>query len=159
MDRCKLEYMIKRLDLKEQKEMIRLIDPFENYLFNEKISKFLLEPETDDIDILFHIGPAHAIYYSICVWCDDQEFIEPYRKDKESELEEIKSKYINQYKLINELCIKNNTYPFFKDPTNIRECEKTRLDIVRIKPEELINEFFGVDSLIDYEPPFYNSKE
>ena len=73
----------------------------------------------------------------------------------EQEVKEIKEEYINQYRLINELCIKNNTYPFFKDPSNIKECEKTRLDIVRIIPEQIINKYFNVDSLRDYKPPIY----
>ena len=66
------------------------------------------------------------------------------------------NEYIELYKSINEFCIKNNTYPFFKDPTNVSECEKTRLDIVKIVPEEYLNKFFGVDSLCEYEPPIYN---
>ena len=48
---------------------------------------------------------------------------------------------ISKYRKINELCIKNNIYPFFKDPTNICESEKTRLDLVEIMPEEIINKF------------------
>ena len=52
--------------------------------------------------------------------------------------------------------IKNNTYPFFKDPTNLVECEKTRLDLVRMVPEKIINEFFSVENFGDYYPPKYN---
>lgn len=51
---------------------------------------------------------------------------------------------------------KNNNFPFFKDPTNVSECEKIRLDIVKIIPEEYINKFFGVSGLYEYEPPRYN---
>ena len=65
------------------------------------------------------------------------EILELIRSEKSNK--EIKEQFINQYKLINELCKNNNTYPFFKDPTNIAECEKTRLDLVRIIPEEIIN--------------------
>ena len=74
----------------------------------------------------------------------------------EREVIEVKEKAIAQYKLINELCIENNTPPFFEDPTNIGECEKTRLDIVRIIPETILNEFFGVESIGYYEPPKLN---
>ena len=74
------------------------------------------------------------------------------------DIERCKKHFIYQYELINELCIKNNAYPFFKDPTNVSECEKTRLDIVKIIPEEIINDFFGVESIIEYEPPKYNGE-
>ena len=86
---------------------------------------------------------------------EDSELARLSKMDMEKEVKEIKEQFINQYKLINELCIQNNTYPFFKDPTNIAECEKTRLDLVRIIPEEIINKFYGVESLGDFEPPKY----
>ena len=152
MDRCKLEYMIKRFDFNEKKRIIMEMDPYGDYKFKKDISRYLLNPDTKDEDVLMYIGPYTTMYF---VSNKDDEF----KELMEQELEEIKEEYINQYKLINELCIKNNTYPFFKDPTNIKECEKTRLDIVRIIPEEIINKFFNVDSLRDYEPPMYKKKE
>ena len=158
MDRCKLEYMIKNFDFNEKKKIIKEMDPYGDYLFCKDICKFLINPDTEDVDILFFIGPCHMLYYNVCSCESDPDIIELYRQDKEKELQEIKEKYINQYKLINDLCVKNNTYPFFKDPTDIKECEKTRVDIVKIIPENILNEFFGVDSLRDYEPPIYNSK-
>lgn len=152
MDRCKLEYMIKRFDFNEKKRIIMEMDPYGDYKFKKDISRYLLNPDTKDEDVLMYIGPYTTMYF---VSNKDDEF----KELMEQELEEIKEEYINQYKLINELCIKNNTYPFFEDPTNIKECEKTRLDIVRIIPEEIINKFFNVDSLRDYEPPMYKKKE
>ena len=152
MDRCKLEYMIKRFDFNEKKKIIQEMDPYGDYKFKKDISRYLLDPDTKDEDVLMYIGPYTTMYF---VSNKDDEF----KELMEQELEEIKEEYINQYKLINELCIKNNTYPFFKNPTNIKECEKTRLDIVRIIPEEIINKFFNVDSLRDYEPPMYKKKE
>ena len=152
MDRCKLEYMIKRFDFNEKKRIIMEMDPYGDYKFKKDISRYLLDPDTKDEDVLMYIGPYTTMYF---VSNKDDEF----KELMEKELEEIKEEYINQYKLINELCIKNNTYPFFEDPTNIKECEKTRLDIVRIIPEEIINKFFNVDSLRDYEPPMYKKKE
>lgn len=77
----------------------------------------------------------------------------------EKEVQELKEKAVAQYKLINEICIENNAVPFFKDPTNISECEKNRLDIVKILPEGIINKFFGVDSIGDYEPPKYSDSK
>lgn len=152
MDRCKLEYMIKRFDFNEKKRIIMEMDPYGDYKFKKDISRYLLNPDTKDEDVLMYIGPYTTMYF---VSNKDDEF----KELMEKELEEIKEEYINQYKLINELCIKNNTYPFFEDPTNIKECEKTRLDIVRIIPEKIINKFFKVDSLRDYEPPMYKKKE
>lgn len=152
MDRCKLEYMIKRFDFNEKKRIIMEMDPYGDYKFKKDISRYLLNPDTKDEDVLMYIGPYTTMYF---VSNKDDEF----KELMEQELEEIKEEYINQYKLINELCIKNNTYPFFEDPTDIKECEKTRLDIVRIIPEKIINKFFKVDSLRDYEPPMYKKKE
>ena len=54
--------------------------------------------------------------------------------------------------------MQNDTYPFFNDPDNIKECEKTRQDLLAIKPEEIVNAFFGVDSIREYEPPKYKCK-
>ena len=152
MDRCKLEYMIKRFDFNEKKRMIIEIDPYGDYKIKKDISRYFLNPDTKEEDVLMYIGPYTTMYF---VSNKDDEF----KELMEQELEEIKEEYINQYKLINELCIKNNTYPFFEDPTDIKECEKTRLDIVRIIPEKIINKFFKVDSLRDYEPPMYKKKE
>ena len=135
MDRCKLEYMIKKFDFKEKKKIIQLMDPYGDYAFKKDISRFLLDPETTDEEILNQLP---IIMY--------------FPEEKEPFINE----YIELYKSINEFCIKNNAYPFFKDPTNVSECEKTRLDIVKIIPEELINDFFGVNSIRDYEPPIYN---
>ena len=135
MDRCKLEYMIKNFDFKEKKKMIVLMDPYGDYEFKKDISNFLLDPNTTDYYILNNLP-----------------ILNYFPEEKEPFL----NKYIDLYKTINELCIKNNTYPFFKDPTNVSECEKTRLDIVKIIPEKYINEYFGVGSLGEYDPPRYN---
>ena len=158
MDRCKLEYMIKRFDFKEKKKIICEMDPYQDYMFGKDISRFLLNPDTRDMEIIRFIGPSCMIYFCACEYGEDSEILQAYKMDMEREIEEIKEKYIAQYRKINELCIANGTYPFFKDPTNIAECERTRLDIVKIIPEEIINKFFGVESLRDYEPPKYNGE-
>ena len=137
MDRCKLEYMFKRFDFTEKKKMIVLIDPYGDYEFKKDISRFLLNPNTTDENILINLP--------LIMYFPDEK--EPFI-----------NKYIDLYRSINELCIKNNTYPFFKDPTNVMECEKTRLDIVKIIPEEILNKFFGVNNLGEYEPPRYNGE-
>ena len=138
MDRCKLEYMYKRFDFNEKKKMIQLIDPFGDYEFRNYISRFLLDPNTTDENILVNL---------------------PLLQYFPEEKEEFINKYIDLYKSINELCIKNNTYPFFKDPNNVIECEKTRLDIVKIIPENILNDFYGVESIRYYEPPIYNEEK
>lgn len=129
--------MIKRFDFKEKKRMIVLMDPYGDYEFKKDISRFLLDPDTTDLEILINLP-----------------LLQYFPEEKEPFL----NKYIDLYKSINELCIKNNTYPFFKDPTNVSECEKTRLDIVKIIPEQYINEYFGVGSLGEYEPPLYKDE-
>jgi hypothetical protein len=73
--------------------------------------------------------------------------------------EELIQEAITKYQNINELCIKKNTYPFFRNPTNIKECEEIRLDLVKIIPEELLNEFFCVEHIRFYKPPLYNDNE
>lgn len=65
MDRCKLEYMYKNLEFEEKKKLVRLMDPNADYEFRKYMSRFLVNPETDDIDILFLIGPYHTLYYTI----------------------------------------------------------------------------------------------
>ena len=154
MDRCKLEYMIKNFDFKERKKVIKEIDPYFDYFFKKDLSNFLVNPDTNDIEILKYVGPCTMLYYVVLE--NDSEMVSLYKDDMEREISEVKEKAIAQYKLINELCVKNNTPPFFKDPTNVGECEKTRLDIVKIIPEKILNEFFGVESIRYYEPPKLN---
>ena len=55
MDRCKLEYMFKRFDFTEKKKMIVLIDPYGDYEFKKDISRFLLNPNTTDENILINL--------------------------------------------------------------------------------------------------------
>ena len=88
---------------------------------------------------------------------DENQYYEILKKVTDPEFfTQLKDEIDTLYKSINEFCIKNNAYPFFKDPTNVSECEKTRLDLVRIIPEKIINEFFSVENFGDYYPPKYN---
>ena len=155
MDRCKLEYMIKNFDIKEKKKMIQLIDPYGDYMFKKSVSKYLENPDTTDPDVLIYVAPLASYYYTEILY-NDIESAKMHKMEAEKEIADVKQQFINQFKLINDLCIKNNTYPFFKDPTNLVECEKTRLDLVRIIPEKIINEFFSVENFGDYYPPKYN---
>ena len=154
MDRCKLEYMIKAFDFKEKKRIIQEMDPYGDYFFKKDLSRFLVDPNTTDVEILKYVGPYSLLYYVVLdAGIEDAAL---YRGNMEKEVEEVIASAIAQYKLINQICIENNAIPFFKDPTNVSECEKTRLDIVKIIPEEILNVFFGVESIRDYDPPKYN---
>lgn len=53
MYRCKLEYMLKNVDIKEKNKMIELIDPRGVYEFREDISSLLLDPDKTDSNILY----------------------------------------------------------------------------------------------------------
>ena len=133
MDRCKLEYLIKNFDIKEKKEIIREMDPCGTYFLKKHCSAFLLNPD----------DPYLLEYFQ------ELEYF-PEMKD------EIIQEAIIHYKKVNDLCINNNTYPFFKNPTNFKECEETRLDLVKMIPKEILNEFFGVKHIRYYEPPKYS---
>ena len=58
-------------------------------------------------------------------------------------------------KILDVLCINKNLTPFFTDSTNIMECERQRLDLVNNFTEEILNEFFGVKSIREFEPKKY----
>lgn len=136
MKRCKLEYMIRGIPLLEQKKIIYLIDyKGENFFYARK-SEFLLDMDNPSILENF------------------PEFLL---------VPEFKQDYINEaikeYEKINELCISNNIYPIFENPNNVKECERTRLDITKFVEEEELNAFFDVSCIRDYVPPIYNKKD
>ena len=151
MDRCKLEYLIKPLSIDNKKKMVRLMDPYGDYKFNSDISKFLVNTKTEDKDILMYVGPYHLLYIVSCEHDNEAE----YRDLKDKEYQEIIEEYQNIYKAINEFCKVNKIMPFFKDPMDVEECEKTRLDLVDIIPESIINKFYGVESIRDFVSPEY----
>ncbi len=137
MDRCKLDYIFKNFNAMQKKRMVQEIDPFGVYMFNEFICKFLKDPDTTDKDIL----------------C----FIPGWRNPKH--IETCKERYRDQYKKINDICIHNNIAPFFKNPNNIKESELTRLDLIKLVPEENLNKFYGVKDYWSYEPPTHNEEK
>lgn len=62
------------------------------------------------------------------------------------------NRYINEnenyesiFREINQICIDNETFPLFKDPSNIEECFKIRNDLVMPREIKELNDFFGVD--------------
>lgn len=134
MQRSKLEYLTKNLQHKSKLDLIEKIDPNNDYDFDLLAEKFLREPDTKDPFILLAI-PNYM----------DPTFVEKY-----------KQKYVKKFEEINELCIKNKIKPFFKDPTNLRECELTREDLCEQVYESELNEYFNVKSFRDYDPPVYD---
>ena len=148
MDRCKLEYMIKRFDFNEKKRIIMEIDPYGDYKFKKNISRYLLDPDTKDEDVLMFVGPYTTMYF---VSNKDDEF----KELMEHELEEIKEEYINQYKLINELCIKNNTYQeaivwrdevlvAMKDLRKVVDILETKVDVKYWPMPTYVDLLFGI---------------
>lgn len=133
MNRSKLEYFIKNLMEYKKKEIIEEIDPNGDFKFDHLTIEFLKNPDTTDPFVLLAV-PNYM----------DPTFVEAY-----------KQKYVKQFELINDLCIKNNIYPFFKDPTNLVESELTREEICEQVHESILNEFFNVKSFREYQPPIY----
>ena len=141
MDRSKFEYLTKYVfrNCGEDKwwELKETVDLENKYEFNFLIVKFLKNPDTTDENILIAI-PNY---------------------ENSVNIEECKQKYIKIFKRINALCIECKIYPFFKNPSDLRESEITREDLCRQVPEEKLNNFFGVESFYDYNPPVYEPEE
>ena len=133
---CKLEYMIKNIDLISRKELIALIDKDSLFHFHR-----------------VHIDDLEEFKQRKPVYCEENEawsYKCAKRRDKELRL-----KYKGIFERINDICINNHTYPIFKDPSNIEECLKLRENLLRIYDEETLNDFFHVNTFYEYEPPKY----
>ncbi len=130
-----MEYRIKRFDIKEQRKLLAEIDLYGRRFFTPECSRFLLNPSDE---LLFEYFPEFEFF--------------PEMQEERIQVA------ISKYKAINELCIRNNTCPLFDDPEAVAECEKTRLELVRIVPEEILNAYFGVTSIREYEPPIYRAE-
>lgn len=135
---CKLEYMIKNIDIKPWKRLVFLIDKDSQFEFHEYYIEKLKEFKKRI--------PVEGDSKNIEVW--------RYKNAKRSD-QQLRLQYENIFKEINQICIENRTYPIFKDPSNIEECLETRKDLLAIKDEKVINEFFGVNSFTEYTPPIY----
>ena len=133
MERCKLEYAIKNLPEFKKGKFIEEVDPNGDYEFDFLVAKFLRNPDTKDPFILLAV-PNYT----------DPAFVEAY-----------KQKYIKKFEKINQMCIENRIYPFFKNPKDLAECEATREDLCELECESVLNAFFGVERFRDYNPPIY----
>ena len=135
MIRCKLEYMIKHIDIKKRKRLVFLFDKdscFEFHKVNiDRLEKFKnMEPKYGD--------DVEAILYEVAIDMD----------------KELRNKYKEIFTEINQICVECNTYPIFEDPSNIEDCLVLRKEILKEYDEEVTNKFFNTNSLRDYEPPY-----
>ena len=137
MDRSKLEYLLKNLSIKDKNEIIVEIDPDGDYAFGFLVKKFLKNPDSNDPFVLLALPDP-----------DDPACIEAF-----------KQKYVKQFEKINALCIKHKIYPFFDNPQDLPASELKREDLCCQVHESWINEFFGVESFYDYNPPVYEPEE
>ena len=97
MDRCKLEYMIKRFEFKEKKRIIQEMDPYADYFFNKDLSNFLVNPDTEDMEILKYVGPYSLMYY-IAFLNEDSELDSLYKVNNYNNTIQIPCKLMQQTK-------------------------------------------------------------
>ena len=130
-----LDYLTRGIEWNARQKLIDMFDPHSNtMLFNFLIVKFLKDPYTTNEFKLLAI-PNH----------EDPAVVEGVRQ-----------KYRQYFASINEACIANGIYPFFKDPNDLKACESMREFLIREWPEWLMNERFKVDSYYRYTPPAYD---
>lgn len=136
---CKLEYMIKNIDILPRKRLVFLFDKDSYYDFHEY--------EIEKLEEFKKREPVYGDSKDYKVWS--------YKCAKRSD-EELRKKFEGIFTEINQICMDNHTYPIFEDPSNIEECLKIRKDLLRVYDgEEELNKFFGVERFFDYEPPRY----
>ena len=133
MDRRKLEYMIKNFSTSAKDEVLQHFDINGIYEFHSLARDFLLNPDTKDIYTLSFI-PANY---------------------KPINIENTKLKYTLIFTRINEIFIENNAFPVFDNPKDLTKSELTRRDIIKKQSEKVLNNYFGVDSFYNYNPPEY----
>ena len=134
MIRCKLEYLIKNIEIQSRKRLIFLFDKDSQFEFHRVRTRSIEEFKNSQYDLT---DECQRIMYEV-------------EKDKD---ESLRKEYENIFKEINEICIDNNTYPIFNDPTNTEECLKLREDLLKEYNEEDIKKFFDGKTLRNYEPP------
>lgn len=134
MIRCKLEYLIKNIDIIPRKRLIFLFDKDSQFEFHRVHTKSIEEFKNKQYDL-----------------SDEYQRI-MYEVEKETN-ESLRDKYKGIFNEINQICIENNTYPIFDDPSNIEKCLQLREDLLRVYDEKIIKKFFDGKTLRDYEPP------
>lgn len=134
MNRRKIDYMLKNMPIDEEKKLLAMIDIEGHNAFNSNICDFLIDPTQKDVVVLAMIPGALMGQENI------YNFI---------------SSYVDKFKSINELCVKNKIYPLFDNPNNVAESVETREDILDSVPEAELNVFFKTESYDAYQPPVY----
>ncbi len=148
--RCKLEYYLKEFDVKDSKAIIYRIyrDSWGEggEMFYRSFIPWIENPDSNDTRILDCVGLG--VYKEIF----GEEKLEERREEKKRE-------YRNIFRYVNYLCRKNHAKELFSDPTDIARCEKERQDLVAGRFESDLNQFFGVNSFVEYYPPRYEYEE
>ena len=143
MNVSKLDYLLKNLSVADKNKFIVEMDPNGEYEFSFLDVEFLKNPDSKDPFVLIAIpGYCPDLEYDSCL----------------SLVEEYKQKFIKIFENINNLCLKHKIKPFFKDPTNVVECELTREDLCAEVHESVLNKFFKTKSYYDYYPPLYEEE-
>ena len=127
----KLGYLTSGMNIIPRKRLIYLIDPDGENDFNSVILNSFINFKLEE--------PAELEGYKGRSY---KNSLERHNREREN--------YIQIFREINQICVDNETYPLFKDPTNIEECFKTRLDLLLSREIRELNEIFGVDVYKQY---------
>lgn len=125
---CKLDYMTRRMNINDKKEVYGLIGP------------------NSDFGILD------------CEFFLSLDNYEEFLQKKDFELEFIAGMFTRHFSDVNVCCKRNKMYPIFPNVkiNNIVENVKIREEIIKEYPEEELNRFFGTKSFYAYIPPVYD---
>ena len=129
-----LDYMTRGIEWNARMDLVDMMEPKNNGIFNFIIVKFLKDPYTTNEYKLMAI---------------------PNYETPEN-VEAVRVKFREHFAKINQMCIANGIYPFFKDPNDLAECESMREYLIRKWPEWLMNRDFNVDGYHLYKPPVYD---
>ena len=134
MYRRKIDYMAKRLQVSDENELLALMDVKGYGEFNKDICNFLENPNKKTTVVLSMI--PGGIF--------GQSYIDKFINSYEAKFENI-----------NRFCIERKMYPIFDNPSDIKASVQRRTDVLVPRPEEELNELFGVENFYEYEPPVY----
>ncbi len=148
--RCKLEYYLENFDVKDRRRIAHTIyrDAWGEggELFQKKYYPWLENPDSNDSEVLS---------------CVDLDLAQKFFGDaaKERDRESLKRKYRNAYASVNYYCRKNHAKEMFTNPQDIPNSERERRDLVAMRRESDLNEFFGVANYYDYKRPYVEYDE
>lgn len=136
--RRKIDYLTNNWSISLLRELYALLDLKGNGRFYPDICKFLEDP-TKKTTVVLSLIPGGIF---------GQEYIDKFIR-----------KYESVFREINAFCVEHYVAPLFPDPADIQACIKRRTDLLVLRPEEELNEFFGVARYHDYQPPIYYPPE